>query len=319
MKNLFFLILKVSVSFGLIIYLLSRLDLVNFVDRVETANLAIIILAGLLFYVGIYISALRWGLFLRFYNIKIRVSELCRIYLVGAFLNNFLPSSIGGDGYKFIFLSKKYLGKKKEVASSIIYDRGSGLITLVLANIILFFIFYSVLIKTELLAFLFEIFLIISIIIFIIFRKNIIYFLEKLSFKMQFINKIVSFLKVVFSFNDTKVIAKTIITSVLFLFNAAVGGWLLFLAFGIKINFLYIIFVSSFSQIVSILPISINALGVLEGVSVYLYSLIGIPIEISTAVALVIRVSMMVTSSVGGLFLFKGDKFKKENTLIKTN
>ncbi len=299
-------ILKGLVSVILLIILFSRINFGQFVTVVKNTNIPLLIIAGLLFYSGTYFSILRWNHFLKFYKIIESKSSLFGLYLEGAFLNNFLPSSIGGDGFKLFSLSKKYPDRKKEVLSSIVYERGSGFLLLLMINFCLFVVFIKQIAQTSLGAFIVEIVFLLSLALFIVLRKYLLGFLERLNIQNKIIVKLISFTKVLFSFNDRTIFFKGLFYSLLFSFNAAVGSWLLFLSLGLNVNLVYILFVTSFSQIVSILPISINAIGILEGTSVYLYSIAGIPAEISLAVALIARISMMITSSTGGILLLKG-------------
>ncbi|MFA6570611.1 MAG: hypothetical protein WCT77_05180, partial [Bacteroidota bacterium] len=70
------------------------------------------------------------------------------------------------------------------------------------------------------------------------------------------------------------------------------------------VNFCYILLVSTITQIIGILPISLNSIGVTEGLNVFLFALVGVPLEISFAIALIGRMSLICTSSVGGIFYF---------------
>lgn len=49
---------------------------------------------------GLVLSAAKWRELLRIHDLAFRLSDLTRWYLVAMFLNNFLPTSIGGDGYR---------------------------------------------------------------------------------------------------------------------------------------------------------------------------------------------------------------------------
>lgn len=319
MKKRIQLGVKILVSAALLVYLFSQIDFRVFWDQLQRANIGLVILAALLFYVGVYVSVLRWSRFLLFYEIRLTRRALFDLYLIGAFLNNFLPSSIGGDGYKVYRLARQFPERKKEALSSIVYERGSGFLLLMIVNLATFLMFYKLIAAKNILIFLIEFGLLAGVAVFFIFRKTIVALLERLNVGSKFINKLINFLKVLFAFNDKRVFLEALLISLLFLLNAAFGAWLLFMALGASVNIFYILFASTFSQIVAILPISINALGVLEGASVFLYSMVGVPAEISLAMSLIARVSMMLTSSIGGLRLLKtGDHISDVNaTTVK--
>lgn len=301
-------ILKSFVSVLLLSVLFSRMDILVFWNRIKDANFLFIIIAASLFYGGVYFSILRWNLFLRFYGIMLRKGVLFRIYLIGAFLNNFLPSSIGGDGYKLYHLSKKFPEGRKGVVSSILYERGSGFLLLLVINFILFLFYHRLIALGNRWIFILEMLFLGGVGTLILFRRHVLKFLETLSFKAELFNKIKNVLRTFASFNSTGVFLMAIFYSFFFILNAAIGAWLLFLSFDVHVSIFYILFVSTFIQLLGILPISINSIGISEGGSVFLYSIIGIPPEVSLAVALIARISMMITSSVGGLLLMANDQ-----------
>jgi glycosyltransferase 2 family protein len=307
-KIIFFL--KILISISLLLFLFSKIDFANFWDNFKKANGYLVFLASLFFYSGVYFSVLRWDIFLRFYKILIRKTNLFKIYLIGTYFNNFLPSSIGGDGYKLYYLAKRMPDKKKEILSSMVFERGVGFLILLFMNFLLFLFYYKLIIINSKPIFAVEISLLFGFILFLIFRKSVFTGLDKLNFKINIINKFIDFLKVLFSFDDKNKLISAIFYSLLFTFNAVVGAWLLFLSLGVRVSVFYILFASTFIQILGILPISINSIGIFEGASIFVYSIVGISPEISLAVALISRVSMMITSSVGGIFLIRDDKIK---------
>jgi glycosyltransferase 2 family protein len=305
-----FTIVKVLISVFLIIFLFSKVNFGDFFGKLKQANSILVIVAALLFYTGTYFSILRWNKFVKFYRIVIDKWSLFRMYLIGAFLNNFLPSSIGGDGYKVFALAKQYPNQKKEILSSIIYERGNGFLLLLIINVICFIGFYRRIAIHNQIIFFIEVGILIATFVAIVFRKAIVSILGRLRYRIAILDKAARFFTVLFSFDCKRSFIVASFYSVLFILNAAIGAWILFVALGIRVNLAYIVFASTFSQILGILPISINSIGITEGATVFAYSIIGIPPEISLAMALIARVSMMVTSSAGGLLLVRSGQRK---------
>src|SRR5690606_18220324 len=48
----------------------------------------------------VFLSAYKWRLLLSIHGIEYSTLRLSRYYFVALFFNNFLPTSIGGDGYR---------------------------------------------------------------------------------------------------------------------------------------------------------------------------------------------------------------------------
>jgi uncharacterized protein (TIRG00374 family) len=93
------------------------------------------ILGGALgiFIVSQMIIGLRWWLLLRTQSIFIALRMAVRLYFLGWFYNNFMPSSVGGDLIRAWYVSK-HTDKRFEAALSVFVDRLIGLAsTLVIA------------------------------------------------------------------------------------------------------------------------------------------------------------------------------------------
>ena len=56
----------------------------------------------------------------------------------------------------------------------------------------------------------------------------------------------------------------------------SLSGYLLFLSFGIQVSFLYILVIVTTANLLSLIPITIDGLGIRESVAVFLYSKIGV-------------------------------------------
>lgn len=304
--KMFIFIAKLIIAVVLLGYLFLKINWGLFLNSLESANIALIIISALMVYLGVYISILRWDVFLENYGFKINKLKLYSLYSIGAFLNNFLPTTVGGDIYKFINLNKSFGNNKKEIASSIVLERGSGLFSLFLINIFLAPFFYKLIISDRRFLFLeAAIFLGFGLILFFIKKYRLLLKIEKLIKKeIALINKFNKLIISLFSIKDKKTLIYGIFYSFLFSFAITIAMWMLFYAFGIEMSFFYILLINTVVQIFGLIPISLGSIGITEGLIVFLYSLVGVPIEISLAVALISRVCLIITSSLGGIFYF---------------
>ncbi|WP_300596587.1 lysylphosphatidylglycerol synthase transmembrane domain-containing protein [Niabella sp.] len=73
------------------------------------------------------VTSFRLLYFFRNIGLPIPVRYNLRLYLLGMFYNLFLPSGLGGDGYKIIVLKQRYDTTHKEVFSAVFFDRLAGL------------------------------------------------------------------------------------------------------------------------------------------------------------------------------------------------
>ncbi|HDL63826.1 MAG TPA: flippase-like domain-containing protein, partial [Proteobacteria bacterium] len=116
MRKTLFNILRVIVSLGLIIFLVSYLDLKKIGDTAaliwtqHPLYLPLIVLGGLLL---MLLEAYRLQQVLHVQGIHLRLMRLTRYCFIGIFFNNILPTSIGGDVAKGFYIARD-TGKKTE-------------------------------------------------------------------------------------------------------------------------------------------------------------------------------------------------------------
>jgi glycosyltransferase 2 family protein len=84
--------------------------------------------------VGWGISSVRWQLLLRSQVPSVRLGDVSRALLLGTFFSQFLPSSIGGDGYRAWYMGRRVGGLANSL-SSIVIERGLGAMALCLLAI----------------------------------------------------------------------------------------------------------------------------------------------------------------------------------------
>ena len=84
---------------------------------------------------SVLVSALKWGVLLRAQGVRVSVIRLFCYYVCGLFFNNFLPSSIGGDGARAI-LAGRESGSVSGAAASVVMERILATVTLSLLGLI---------------------------------------------------------------------------------------------------------------------------------------------------------------------------------------
>ncbi|MBE2203146.1 MAG: flippase-like domain-containing protein [Chthoniobacterales bacterium] len=83
--------------------------------------------AGLCEFFGI----LRWQLFLRMLHLRVRFWEVTKLFFIGAFFNQFLPGTTGGDVVRVIYLMKDHPENKTAGFLSVAIDRLLAVLVLV--------------------------------------------------------------------------------------------------------------------------------------------------------------------------------------------
>ena len=77
---------------------------------------------------------------------------------------------------------------------------------------------------------------------------------------------------------------------------------LLFLALGIKVPWLELLVIITLISVITMLPVSVNGLGVREGSYVFFFKQLDVPNEMAIAVSLLFFFFVSLSSLVGGLF-----------------
>ena len=132
--RLFFL-LKLTVTVGLVGVIVAYADWVAISESLLNANLTYLALVFLAMTLCVSISAYKWKLLLAIHSVYYPFWVLHRHYFVAMFFNNFLPSSIGGDGYR-IYKTLDNPGSGTVAAIAVIMERLSGIASLLVLGFI---------------------------------------------------------------------------------------------------------------------------------------------------------------------------------------
>lgn len=113
--------LQVIVSAGLLALLFRRLDLAALRSLYVTMPLWFYLLSLLVVTAGQVMYAWRWRQVLAASGVSVTVGTAVQQYFIGIFLNNFFPSTVGGDMAKVYYLGRRH--GYGPIAASIVLDR----------------------------------------------------------------------------------------------------------------------------------------------------------------------------------------------------
>lgn len=123
------LAIKLGVSSLLLLWVFHKFDFKGAITAVRAADVKVLVLVLLLIILKNVFSSFRWQTLLAARGPKVPVLELLRLYFIGVFFNNFLPSSVGGDIVKAYKLSK-YTDKAFDSSISVFMERFVGIVAL---------------------------------------------------------------------------------------------------------------------------------------------------------------------------------------------
>lgn len=128
-------LLRFIISFSLIYVLILFADIQLIISSFADFSIYWVLIVLILIALSVLVSAWKWATLLQALQIQISLRKLFQIYSTALFFNNFLPSSIGGDGVR-IFLAGKYGGNTAAVASTVVLERTIATVTLALLGLI---------------------------------------------------------------------------------------------------------------------------------------------------------------------------------------
>ncbi len=131
MKKWLIIGLKIMVSGGLIWFLLGSIDLGSARDRIMDASPTLIIGAMALLLIQMGFGGARWYAVVRAVHTPIPWLELTRLFYIGVFFSQALPSSVGGDPIRMYMAYKDGLPLPKSI-NSVMLERAVAVIALVL-------------------------------------------------------------------------------------------------------------------------------------------------------------------------------------------
>ncbi len=308
MKKKIFLLLRIFITVGLLYYVYAKIDKNTLLNILKHGQILWLLIALAVFIISNVSGSFQWYLLLKIHRLKIKYRYIFKLYLSSAFFNNFMPSNIGGDVvkvYKFVKTKKNI-----EIAlASIIWDRAVSFYIL-----LLFTSFSSIFIlHTFLIFFAFIILTVIIIILLKIFIKKQLAnkFLNKLNRKKLklFLQRFLETFKFYFKFNPNSFVYYSIALFTQFIkifINFFIIKYL-----GLNIRFAEIYFIIPIIGMISILPISINGIGLRESLGRYFFGLLNKSFIKTSILFSIGNIIITVGNSFGAVFLIgKTDKNK---------
>ncbi len=299
---------KIIISLGLILFLLSRIDLNTLAQVLVQAHPGWVAITVLLFMGSILLRTLRWQVLVRARGMQVSFWQLSRWYYIGAFFNTLLPTGFGGDVVKSVYLANE-IDDAGGAVGTVVLDRFLGILVL-LGIGALATPFSRASISPWVLAFILLTFLGALLGFWVLrqrawlrwIRDHILRLfpadLRKRILHMQSLRSLYDALQDY----DNRTLARAIFVSLIFnlswiLINITAG-----LAVGIHASLLdYLVFVPLVS--LALLIPSIGGIGVRELSYVGLFTQIGVAPEAAIAMSLIVYLATVLTGLLGGLFL----------------
>ena len=299
-------LIKLFFSSLIIIYLFSQTPIDRVLESLGKVKIDYILIAGFLYLMAQVLSAYKWSLIARPLGFKRKFINMVGYYFMGMFFNLFMLGSIGGDVVRAYYLG----GKSKRIIPagySIFIERYTGGLALITILSIALLVSFK---ENTIPAFASWSIIGGTVIIWLItiFIPKILIFFPRIK---KWGEKI-SLQKMKIYWDNRQLIRGPILISFLFqtifIFIIVLVGW----GFGIKVPFYHFFIFVPLGDLLSILPITLNGIGLREGCYVFFLHLKGIDTSVALAFSLICLVVVWGVSLLGGLVYLFGNFDRKE-------
>lgn len=306
MKTKILIAVKILISLGLISWLLSRADLGQIWQTIQSANYGLLVLAFLVFFVGYFLTAKRLQLLLRALDVPARLWTLVQSFSIAIFFNNFLPSTIGGDAYRMYDCFRMGAGKSRAI-TVVFIDRVIGLSALIMLAFGVSMFATEVaqhipLLRLFLVGAIFGV-LVLAWIVFGSGGKVLMRLTQGSNKLMKLLHGAMS--KIYYGFHlfegRSDVMLKAVGLSLLLQSNVVIHCLIIAKALHIEIPVMAMFIIIPLSFLIMTAPISINGIGLRESIFVFFFGLYGVPQEQALAFSFISFGMILAQGVVGGI------------------
>jgi len=303
-KRAFSIFLRISVSVILLIFLFKQVDNKTLLVTIKKADISLLCLAFLFFFLNNTLCLFRWRMLLKAAEIRLSLKRIIISFAGGVFFNLFLPSTIGGDLVRSIDLSI-HTGKPQEVVATVLLDRLSGYIGLVLVALIAL-LCGAGLIQDKIVFIAIGIITAVLITILLVFFNSFIYSKINKLLHSPTAGKLKSSLKnlhrEIHLFRQHKnIVIKSLLLSLIIQILGPLTAYLTALSLGLKINLIYFLIFIPIIGAVTLLPISLGGLGLRDAMTIFFFAKIGVGKDLAFAISLLSFLFILIYGSIGGL------------------
>jgi uncharacterized protein (TIRG00374 family) len=310
------LILKISIAVAVTAYVLSRAGLTDALETLKSAQWGVVAMAAVFATVAMVLNVTRWRMMIAAQGSDAPLPTLVRLYLVGMFFNNILPSRFGADVVRAYGAAGVAAGRTRSVAS-VVMDRLVGAISVLILGLVAVVVRPSM-IEGRLGQSLVIMFVgLVGLLLLLLYRSEgtnrirdtFLRFIDVTIFGIRIRSRVDAAIEAMRSYAGARgLIVRALLISLLANGLSIVNLYLYGSAVGAGVSLADVASVAPMILAVGLLPLSINGLGTVELAFVVLLGAMGVPEPIALAIAILRRLVLLGMSLVGGV-LYTVKKF----------
>lgn len=296
--------LRIAVGIVLMTYLLVRLDLRLVMRNISALDLRYLLMAFGCYFVFIVVSAWRWQVLLEHKQLQIPFHRTNIIYFISVFFNNFLPTTVGGDVMRVVYSAPAE--RKADALAAVLADRILGFIGLFLFGLTAVIYLIITQHRVEFLILMVAGLAGLSLLTFFLFSQKayriIAPGLERLAF-LRLGERLTRLHRALNAFGESLdriiiCVAQSVLIQILlalppFLVLRGLGNY----QTGLLPFFIYVPIIN----VISMIPVSLNGLGIRENSYVLLFARAGLSRETAVTISLVCAALVFLWSLPGGI------------------
>jgi uncharacterized protein (TIRG00374 family) len=324
MKRRLFAVTKTAVTV-LLFYLLSRkIDFHEFAGILRNARIPLLLTAFAILWIGHYICIFRWRMLMRPLMPVFSFARLFQIYCIGLFFNLTFPTAVGGDAVKMYYAGKPSRQYAQSFAATFL-DRDAGMLAMMILASAATLMLPLALPGIPVLAIVwlsFAAFLIANLVIFMpALHQKLTRILQHLGLSRTAlrVDAISSAFQIMGS--HPRILFESLMISLANQVLVIAVAWVTAEALNLHHPFLYFLVFIPVITLISMIPISLNGMGLREYAFLILFSAIGIPSSSCVALALLTFLLIILSAIPGGIVyvLFRNRSELRPITALETD
>lgn len=307
-REVLYFVIKVIISFSLIIMLFSNISFKDFVDSMTSVNIITFIVSVVVYIISVLGGAVKWKMLLS----EIDLKKLIATCFKAQFYSTVLPGQLFGEASKVSSLYNTKISNLK-ILTSVVMDKITSMLAIMIIGIL------SLFLMTVNIPFSLKLSMVILLIVFLslfaLFRiRPVDLYVTKLfgrleQSKRNVVRKVTSKLQELYVVwkqysSNANVVCRTIICGVFVQFLGVFQIWYITRQIDFEISVFDVMWIFSILSVLLLLPISFAGLGVRDVSLVGLLGLFGVAKESSLTVSAIMLCSQIVAAIVGAIIVF---------------
>lgn len=299
----FFLIFRIIVSAAILFVLFKHIDYRRLIEICLNFKKIYIFFGFFVLLLANLIASFRWKFLLCSLGKKISLKEVLSAYSSGLFFNILFPSFIAGDIFRGVSISYRH-GDAKKIASSVLMDRFSGAIALILVSLLALIFGRATVPQGQVIVPLLMLCIVASFIFLVIGSRRFFLFLIKiLGKKFLLRKKLIEFHDQLYFFKEKpKIFTQSLLYSLGIQLLTVLSFFIISRGFNLNLGMSYFLIFVPIVMVVAMAPITIAGFGTREWAMVSLFSSVGVDENIAIGMSFLNGIFLVLLSLLGGIF-----------------